>query len=110
MTEAYPGQGWTGSRGDICRALQAELSQVGSANTRFFFSTEAHLINARKGILLLESTDKRSSHEKTFDMIVGCDGCGSATRSTLQQLDPSFFGVIDGPGESLNHAASRPTS
>ena len=90
MTEAYPGQGWTGSRGDICRVLQAELSQVGSANTRLFFATRAHLIDARKGILLLESTDKSSCHEETFDMIIGCDGSGSATRSTLQQLDPSF--------------------
>ena len=90
MTEAYPGQGWTGSRGDICRVLQAELSQAGSANTRLFFATRAHLIDARKGILLLESIDKSSCHEETFDMIIGCDGSGSATRSTLQQLDPSF--------------------
>jgi 2-polyprenyl-6-methoxyphenol hydroxylase-like FAD-dependent oxidoreductase len=30
ITEDYPGQGWTGSRGDICRVLQAELSQVKS--------------------------------------------------------------------------------
>ena len=90
MTEAYPGQGWTGSRGDICRVLQAELSQVNSPNTRLLFSTEAHLIDPRKGTLLLESSDNMISHEETFDMIIGCDGGGSATRSSLQQLDPSF--------------------
>ena len=90
LTEAYPGQGWTGSRGDICRVLQAELNQVNPSNTRLLFSTEAHLIDARKGILLLESTDNKVSHEETFDMIIGCDGGGSTTRSTLQQLDPSF--------------------
>ena len=90
ITEAYPGQGWTGSRGDICRVLQAELSQVQSPSTRLVFSTQAHLIDAKKGILLLESTDNRISHEETFDMIIGCDGGGSATRSSLQQLDPSF--------------------
>jgi len=90
LTEAYPGQGWTGSRGDICRVLQAELNQVNPSNTRLLFSTEAHLIDARKGILLLESTDNKLSHEETFDMIIGCDGGGSTTRSTLQQLDPSF--------------------
>ena len=90
MTEAYPGQGWTGSRGDICRVLQAELSQVNSPNTRLLFSTEAHLIDPRKGTLLLESSDNSISHEETFDMIIGCDGGGSATRSSLQQLDPSF--------------------
>jgi 2-polyprenyl-6-methoxyphenol hydroxylase-like FAD-dependent oxidoreductase len=90
MTEAYPGQGWTGSRGDICRVLQAELSQVNSPNTRLLFSTEAHLIDPRKGTLLLESSDNKISHEETFDMIIGCDGGGSATRSSLQQFDPSF--------------------
>ena len=90
ITEAYPGQGWTGSRGDICRVLQAELSQVQSPSTRLVFSTQAHLIDAKKGILLLESTDNGISHEETFDMIIGCDGGGSATRSSLQQLDPSF--------------------
>ena len=90
ITEAYPGQGWTGSRGDICRVLQAELSQVNSPNTRLLFSTEAHLIDPRKGTLLLESSDNRISHEETFDMIIGCDGGGSATRSSLQQFDPSF--------------------
>jgi kynurenine 3-monooxygenase len=91
ITEAYTGQGWTGSRGDICRVLQAELNQLNSPNTRLLFSTEAHLIDPKKGILLLESTDDRSSHEETFDMIIGCDGSGSATRSSLQKLDPSFF-------------------
>ena len=90
LTEAYPGQGWTGSRGDICRVLQAELNQVNSSNTRLLFSTEAHLIDARKGILLLESTDNKFSQEETFDMIIGCDGGGSTTRSRLQHLDPSF--------------------
>ena len=90
MTEAYPGQGWTGSRGDICRALQTELNQVKLPNTRLLFSTEAHLTHASKGILFLESSDNKISHEETFDMIIGCDGGGSATRSSLQQLDPSF--------------------
>ena len=90
ITEAYPGQGWTGSRGDICRVLQAELSQVNSPNTRLLFSTEAHLIDPRKGTLLLESSDNRISHEETFDMIIGCDGGGSVTRSSLQQFDPLF--------------------
>jgi kynurenine 3-monooxygenase len=90
MTEAYLGQGWTGSRGDICRALQTELNQVKLPNTRLLFSTEAHLTDASKGILFLESSDNKISHEETFDMIIGCDGGGSATRSSLQQLDPSF--------------------
>ena len=90
MTEAYLGQGWTGSRGDICRALQTELNQVKLRNTRLLFSTEAHLTDASKGILFLESSDNKISHEETFDMIIGCDGGGSATRSSLQQLDPSF--------------------
>jgi len=90
ITEAYPGQGWTGSRGDICRALQTELNQVKLPNTRLLFSTEAHLIDASKGILLLKSSDNKTSHEETFDMIIGCDGGGSPTRSSLQQLDPSF--------------------
>jgi 2-polyprenyl-6-methoxyphenol hydroxylase-like FAD-dependent oxidoreductase len=90
LTGAYPGQGWTGSRGDICKVLLAELNQVNSSNTRLLFSTEAHLIDARKGILLLESTDNKFSQEETFDMIIGCDGGGSTTRSRLQHLDPSF--------------------
>ena len=90
FTETYRGQGWTGSRGDICRVLQAELNQVKSPNTRLLFSTGANLVDANNGILLLERKEIGSSHEETFDMIIGCDGSGSTTRSTLQQLDPSF--------------------
>jgi len=90
ITEPYRGQGWTGSRGDICRALQAELMQAGSSNVCLLFSTEAHLIDSKNGILRLKSTENGISHEESFDLIIGCDGGGSETRSCLQELDPSF--------------------
>ena len=90
ITETYQGLGWTGSRGDICRILQAELMQVVSSKKRLLFSTKAHLIDAQNGILRLESAENGISHEETYDLIIGCDGSGSTTRSALQMLDPLF--------------------
>jgi 2-polyprenyl-6-methoxyphenol hydroxylase-like FAD-dependent oxidoreductase len=92
ITEKYRGLGWTGSRGDICRSLQAELTQVLPSQKCLFFSTDAHLIDAENGILYLESAENKISNEETFDLIIGCDGSGSGIRSSLQTLDP-FFSV-----------------
>ena len=90
IIETYQGLGWTGSRGDICRALQAELMQVLPSEKCLFFATEAELIDAERGVLRLSPAEGGRSNEETFDLIVGCDGSGSGIRNKLQNLDPLF--------------------
>jgi 2-polyprenyl-6-methoxyphenol hydroxylase-like FAD-dependent oxidoreductase len=90
IIETYQGLAWTGSRGDICRALQAELMQVLPSEKCLFFATEAELIDAERGILHLSSAEDGTSNEETFDLIIGCDGSGSGIRNRLQNLDSLF--------------------
>jgi len=90
IIETYQGLALTGSRGDICRALQAELMQVLPSEKCLFFATEAELIDAERGILHLSSAEDGTSNEETFDLIIGCDGSGSGIRNRLQNLDSLF--------------------
>ena len=82
--------GWTGSRGDICRALLSELLErtKGSDCVTVHFDTEATLVSAAKATLLI--SDGSGSREASYDLVVGCDGAGSAVRSVLQEQVRGF--------------------
>lgn len=82
--------GYTGSRGDICRALLLELLErtKGSDRVTVHFDTEATVVSAAKGILLI--CDGSGSREVPYDLVVGCDGAGSAVRGVLQEQIKGF--------------------
>ena len=53
IDEPYGSQGWTGSRGDICRSLQAHLLHHYANSVDLHFGVEAQLANAERGELQL---------------------------------------------------------
>ncbi len=88
LEESYHGDGWTGSRGDILKAMQEEIiSQTSvSGNVLLHFNTEAKVKDAEKGIL----SYKDDSISETFDLIIACDGAGSSIRNFMQATMKDF--------------------
>jgi kynurenine 3-monooxygenase len=88
-----PSNGWTGSRGDICRVLLKELEQrnFGSVST-VHFNSNVTSISVTTGCLTVEHHDgpKKRDVLYTFDLIVAADGGGSMARSALQKSVPGF--------------------
>ena len=82
--------GWTGSRGDICRALLLELLERTKGNDRVtvHFGTEATVVSAAEGTLLIRNDD--GSREESFGLVVGCDGAGSSVRKAMQEQIGGF--------------------
>jgi kynurenine 3-monooxygenase len=87
-TEEWTLPGWTGSRGDILRALMAVLGQ-NEDRVALEFATNVESVDPFTGSL---TTRQRSgeSMARAFDLIVGADGAGSTVRSTLQARVPGF--------------------
>lgn len=88
IEETYHGEGWTGSRGDIARALLEEILKQNASrnNTVILFNTEAKLIDAVNGTISYNNFNNKES----FDLIVGCDGAGSGVRTLLKDSNPIF--------------------
>ncbi|MBP7282526.1 MAG: FAD-dependent monooxygenase [Leptospiraceae bacterium] len=80
LEETYHGDGWTGSRGDIVKAIQEEIIEKTSGNVEIRFDTEANVKDAENGIISYENDTKT----EMFDLIVGCDGAGSTVRNYLK--------------------------
>jgi kynurenine 3-monooxygenase len=95
--------GWTGSRGDICRALQLELMEAaaGSASVELSFGTDATVVSAADGIVELSGPGASGPRRETFDLIVGCDGAGSSVRRALQK---QLAGFEVASSELANHS------
>jgi kynurenine 3-monooxygenase len=88
LEESYHGDAWTGSRGDIVKAIQNEIIETTSEskNVSLLFETEANIESSEKGII---SYNQGKSVEN-FDLIIACDGAGSTARNQLSQESPSF--------------------
>ncbi|HWL87599.1 MAG TPA: NAD(P)/FAD-dependent oxidoreductase [Polyangiaceae bacterium] len=79
----WEGLGWTGSRGDILRALYGDLLAKHPDRIHFLWETIVRDIDPLAGTAKVGDTRQR------FDLIVGCDGAGSPTRQALEAL-PDF--------------------
>ena len=90
IPESFTGRGWTGSRGDICRALLAELLSIANPKFKILFKTKAELIDSKNGILRLYSIDTGLTYDEHFDLIVAADGAGSAFREALINQEKTF--------------------
>jgi 2-polyprenyl-6-methoxyphenol hydroxylase-like FAD-dependent oxidoreductase len=80
--------GWTGSRGDICRALLSELSKYDSL-VKVEFDTTVTITDIFTGKMTTQKKDA-GAEESTWDLIVGCDGAGAVTRNALKEQLPGF--------------------
>jgi 2-polyprenyl-6-methoxyphenol hydroxylase-like FAD-dependent oxidoreductase len=81
--------GWTGSRGDILRALMAVATEKHSQLIRFNFESRVDSVDVHAGAL----TTAAASGERTtrqFDFIIGGDGTGSVVRNALRAQVPGF--------------------
>eukprot|EP00854_Cymbomonas_tetramitiformis_P002623 gene2623-3387_t len=92
VTEESPG--YTGSRGDICRALQQIIEEKFSGVVAFCWETGVSVESDDTGTLVEERTSGGrtvSTRSKAFDLIVGADGAGSVVRAAVERFDPTFY-------------------
>eukprot|EP00930_Biecheleria_cincta_P046733 TRINITY_DN3226_c0_g1_i1.p1 TRINITY_DN3226_c0_g1~~TRINITY_DN3226_c0_g1_i1.p1 ORF type:complete len:452 (+),score=68.05 TRINITY_DN3226_c0_g1_i1:49-1404(+) len=88
--DAYSGSSWTGSRGDICKALLRiiERDPQTSNNVRFRFDTTAEVLDIVSGtVQATHASAEPVTHR--FDVVVGADGAGSQLRCAMTEL-PGF--------------------
>jgi len=88
-TEEWRLPGWTGSRGDILRALMALLERKHKEMVTFFFETRVAAVDVHAGTLSCVSpSGSETTH--TFDLIIGGDGAGSVLRAAMLKQAPDF--------------------
>ena len=88
--EPYHGKGWTGSRGDICRCLQAHLLERHADSVALHFGAEATLVDAVQPQLRVASRGDGAGDLRRFDLVVGCDGCGSGVQRSIADHTSAF--------------------
>ena len=86
--EPWEDEGWTGSRGDICRSLTREIHLQQPGKVNFEYDTWASVVDIYDGKVELQKGGVKTV--KHFDLILGCDGAGSAARKALADNVPGF--------------------
>lgn len=89
FTEEWTEPGWTGSRGDILRALMAIVKDRHSDQVAFHFESNVTAVDVANGTV---TTEPKSGEPTThaFDWVVGSDGAGSVVRRALEEQLPEF--------------------
>jgi len=88
-TEEWRLPGWTGSRGDILRALMALADERYRAWVSLEFECRVSSVDVQAGILSCVSKSGDTS-TRPFDFIVGGDGAGSVVRKAMREQVPGF--------------------
>jgi kynurenine 3-monooxygenase len=88
ITEEWSLPGWTGSRGDILRALMAVAKKYQEL-IRIEFDCHVNAVDVNAGTLTYAS-EFGDSTTKLFDLIVGGDGAGSIVRKAMVYQIPGF--------------------
>jgi kynurenine 3-monooxygenase len=88
-TEERTLPGWTGSRGDILRALTAIVTERHRELVRFEFETRVNALDVHAGALNYEPGSGAAT-TKQFDFVVGADGAGSVVRNAMLEQVPGF--------------------
>jgi 2-polyprenyl-6-methoxyphenol hydroxylase-like FAD-dependent oxidoreductase len=87
-TEEWSLPGWTGSRGDILRALMALVEDKYKEWISLNFECRVESVDVHTGALTLGAPSDRTT--RRFDFIVGGDGAGSVVRKALREQVPGF--------------------
>jgi kynurenine 3-monooxygenase len=87
-TEEWTLPGWTGSRGDIVRALMALAQDKHRELVSCEFECRVASADVRAGTLTYASQSGEAT--KSFDFIIGADGAGSVVRQALEAQIPGF--------------------
>lgn len=89
VTEEWTLPGWTGSRGDILRALMALAEGKHKQAITFIFDCRVNEVDVRTGALTYESKSGEPITTQ-FDFIIGGDGAGSVVRRSMLGQVPGF--------------------
>jgi kynurenine 3-monooxygenase len=88
--ESWNLPGWTGSRGDILRALMAVVEDGYRDRITPHFQCRVTSVNVNTGTLTFQRTDGVGVQTAEFDFIVGADGAGSVVRQAMAEQLPGF--------------------
>jgi 2-polyprenyl-6-methoxyphenol hydroxylase-like FAD-dependent oxidoreductase len=83
MTEEQAEIGWTGSRGDILRALMSIIETHHMDKIACNFGTPVQAVDVHAGSIAYTSGDGES-RTAYFDLVIGGDGAGSMVRSAME--------------------------
>ena len=81
----YNENGWTASRGDICKVLFEELLER-NQKVKVFFNTKAKVLDINEGKLQYTDNDSNEIIEEYYDFIIAADGAGSEVRNLMEKL------------------------
>ena len=97
------GRAWTGSRGTICRTLQQFLvDQDTRREVCCHFLTRAEITDFERGeVTLTSAAGQGTASVRTFDLVVGADGGGSAMRRAMEQRCGCAVRSVDLDNHSL---------
>lgn len=87
-TKEWTLPGWTGSRGDILRALMAVLKEKYRAWVTLEFESRVTSVDVVAGVVTYAA--KSTDTTKRFDLIIGADGAGSVVRKAMREQLPGF--------------------
>jgi kynurenine 3-monooxygenase len=88
-TEKWSLPGWTGSRGDILRALMALITENHRDLVALEFGCRVNAVDVQAGTLTYASQSGVST-TKQFDFIIGGDGAGSVVRNAMLEQVVGF--------------------
>jgi 2-polyprenyl-6-methoxyphenol hydroxylase-like FAD-dependent oxidoreductase len=88
-TEEWTLPGWTGSRGDILRALMALVEEKYREWVAFEFECRVNAVDVQAGTLTYASQSGIAA-TKQFDFIIGGDGAGSVVRKAMLEQIAGF--------------------
>ncbi|MEM9952419.1 MAG: NAD(P)/FAD-dependent oxidoreductase [Chloroflexota bacterium] len=88
LVEAWDDDGWTGSRGDILRALMSVINKHYANIIQFEFETRVTEVDVQTGIVTTVAQGAKQTRQ--FDFIIGADGGGSVVRQAISEQLPEF--------------------
>lgn len=89
IVEDWPEPGWTGSRGDILRALMALVTDKYQDLIDIEFGCKVTAVDVHAGTVTVApaGSEARTRH---FQLIIGADGAGSSVRRAMEQQISGF--------------------
>ena len=89
IIEDWPEPGWTGSRGDVVRALMSEVVDHYADEIHVEFGCRVDAANIGSGALSYTPPGGEMITRR-FDLVIGADGAGSAVRRAMQEQLTGF--------------------
>jgi kynurenine 3-monooxygenase len=89
LVQEWGDPGWTGSRGDILRALTAVIADRHAGDVDLECECRVDAVDVHAGTVTVEpSGGERQT--RSFDLIIGADGAGSVVRRAMQDQVDGF--------------------